>query len=74
MVNIGEDHGRCEELGNTTSKNPSGYGGRYVEKGERKLVSIYEMVNCKEGVREGHSNECHNDDTTLCREGPLICS
>ena len=89
-MNIGEDHGRSEELGNTTSKNPSGYGGRYVEKvvsgtgetllcpffqkGERKPISICEMVDCKEGVGGGHSTEYHNDNTTLCREGPLLCS
>jgi hypothetical protein len=89
-VNIGEDQGRFEELGNTTSKNLSGYGGRYVEKvvsgtgdtllcpffqkGERKPISIYEMVDCKEGGGEGRSTEYHNDNTTLCREGPLLCS
>jgi hypothetical protein len=29
---LGEDHGRCEELGSAAPKNPSGYGERYVEK------------------------------------------
>jgi hypothetical protein len=29
---MGEDHGRCEELGKAALKNPSGYGDRYVRK------------------------------------------
>lgn len=90
LVNIGENHGRREELGNTASKNPSGYGGWYVEKvvsgtretllcpffqkGERKPISICEIVDCKEGVGGDHSTEYHNHNTTLCREGPLLCS
>ena len=29
---MGENHGRCEELGKSTPKNPSGYGERHVRK------------------------------------------
>jgi len=32
LVRLGEDHGRCEELGSAAPKNPSGYRERYVEK------------------------------------------
>jgi hypothetical protein len=45
-----------------------------LKKGKRKPISKCEMVDCKEGVGGGHSTEHHNDNTTLCREGPLLCS
>jgi len=32
LVTMGENHGRCEELGSTAPKNPSGYGERHVRK------------------------------------------
>jgi hypothetical protein len=44
---IGEDHGRCEELGITAPKNLSGYGERHVRKvvngtGDTLLVTFFE--------------------------------
>jgi hypothetical protein len=47
FVIIGEDHGRCEELGTAAPKNLSGYGERHVRKvsngtGDTLLVTFFE--------------------------------
>ncbi|UHA58764.1 hypothetical protein KDJ21_022710 [Metabacillus litoralis] len=72
LANMGEDHGRCEELGIATLKNLSGYGERHVKKvingtGDTLLITFLgskaESYKCKRnggwmrGVGGGHSTE-----------------
>lgn len=70
--------------------NPSGYGERYVEKVvngtgrpysarpvrsvKRKPITVREVVDGREGVGGVHSTDEHKDNTTLWREGALLCS
>jgi len=74
----------------TASRNLPEYGERYAEKvvngtGEtllctprwgvkRKPISTCERVDGREGVGGVYSTVEHKDNTTLWREGTLLCS
>lgn len=71
LGDMGEDHGTCEELGMRHGRPSFTLSIRKVE---RKPIREIEVVDGKEGVGGGHSTEECKDNTTLQREGPLLCS